>query len=225
MEGVLETIGDNRAVRVVSIQIGRVQACAGAGGPSKTAIGKTRVEGSIHVGRLGFDGDEIADHRHHGGPERAVLFASRSTYPIFEARLGRTLAMGAFGENLTVEGLSDADVAIGDRLRVGEAEFEVSSPRIPCGTLARHLADPGIVNAIAAPHRAGWYARVVREGTVVGGDPVTTVARPNPTWTIARVAAAKQAVVEPDVARTIAGLVGLGSDWVAKFRQRADGKA
>ncbi len=211
-------------MRVVSLQIGRVKSCDGAGGPSKTAIGKSPVAGPIRAGHLGLEGDEVADHRFHGGPERAVLFASLSTYPVFEARLGRSLPMGSFGENLTVEGLSDADVAIGDLLRVGEAEFQVASPRIPCGTLARHLADPGAVAAIGTPHRAGWYARVVKEGTVVAGDSVTIVARPHPDWTIARVAAAKKGPVAPDVARTIAGLAGLGSDWVAKFRDRAAGR-
>ena len=212
-------------MRVVSIQVGRVKTCDGAGGPAKTAIDKRRVRGPIRASRLGLEGDEIADHRYHGGPERAVLFASLATYPIFEARLGRTLAMGAFGENLTVDGLTDADVAIGDRFRVGEAEFEVSSPRIPCGTLARHLQDPGAVAAIAEPHRAGWYARVVCEGCVQEGDPVTRVARPNPEWTVAKLAAAKKASVGPDVAATISRLAGLGSDWVAKFRDRATGTA
>lgn len=208
-------------MRVASIQIGRVRACDRPVGPERTAIDKRVVEGPIRAGRLGLEGDEVADLRHHGGPERAVLFASRATYPVFEARLGRPLPSGSFGENLTVEGLTDAEVSIGDRLCIGDAEFEVASPRIPCGTLARHLEDPGMVAAIGEPHRAGWYARVVREGLVRAGDRVERVARPHPEWSIARVAAAKKAAISPEVATTIATLTGLGSDWVARFRDRA----
>lgn len=211
-------------MRVVSIQVGRVRSCERAGGPETTAIDKRIVSGPVHAGTLGLLGDEVADQRHHGGPERAVLFASRATYPVFEARLERALPSGSFGENLTVDGLTDADVAIGDRYAIGEAEFEVASPRTPCGTLARHLKDPGIVAAIADPHRAGWYARVVREGFVKAGDPIACIARPHPEWTVARVALAKKGPLLPGVAATIATLTGLASDWVSKFRDRAAGK-
>ena len=213
-----------RGVHLVSIQVGRVRSNDAPGGPPKTAILKLPIDGAVRATRLGLLGDEVHDRRHHGGPDRAVLFASRATYPVFEARLGRALTPGAFGENLTVEGVSDADVCVGDRWRAGKAEFEVSSPRSPCGTLARHLADPGAVDAIGTPHRAGWYARVLVEGLVRAGDALTLVARPNSGWTIARIAAAKRDGVTPEVARTIAALAGLAEPWVAKFRDRGDGR-
>lgn len=212
-------------MHLASIQIGRVRSNDAPGGPPRTAILKRPVEGAVRATKLGLEGDEVNDRRHHGGPDRAVLFASRATYPVFEARLGRTLAPGAFGENLTVEDVSDADVCVGDRWRAGEAEFEVSSPRSPCGTLARHLADPGAVDAIGAPHRAGWYARVLVEGRVRAGDPLTLVARPNPGWTVARIAEAKRVGVAPDVARTIAALPGLCEGWASRFRDRAGGNS
>ena len=208
-------------MHLASLQIGRVRTNDGPGGPPRTAILKVPVEGPLRATRLGLVGDEVNDTRHHGGPDRAVLFASRATYPVFEARLGRPLAPGAFGENLTVDGPSDADVCIGDRWRVGEAEFEVSSPRSPCGTLARHLADPGAVEAIGEPHRAGWYARVLVEGLVRAGDALTLLARSNPGWTVVRIAAAKRDGASPDVARAIAALAGLAEPWLSRFRERA----
>lgn len=211
-------------MHLVSLQVGRVRANDGPGGPPRTAILKLPVEGDVRATRLGLVGDEVNDTRHHGGPDRAVLFASRATYPVFEARLGRPLLPGAFGENLTVEGVADADVCVGDRWRAGGAEFEVSSPRSPCGTLARHLRDPDAVDAIGDPHRAGWYARVLVEGLVRAGDALALLARPNPAWTIARIAAAKRGPLSAAQARTIAGLSGLSEPWASKFRERADGK-
>lgn len=211
-------------MHLASVQTGRVRPTDGPGGPPRTAIGKQRVEGPVRATRLGLVGDEVCDLRHHGGPDRAVLFASRATYPVFEARLARALAPGAFGENLTVEGASDADVCVGDRWRAGGAEFEVSSPRSPCGTLARHLRDPGAVDAIGEPHRAGWYARVVGEGLVEAGDALTLLARPNPGWTVARIAAAKRGAATPDVLRTLATLPGLAEAWASRFKERAEGR-
>lgn len=211
-------------MRVVSVQVGRVQTLARPGGPERTAIDKRPTGGPVRATAIGLEGDETCDRVHHGGPDRAVLFASRATYPVFEARLARPLPFGSFGENLTVEGLTDADVCIGDRLRAGDAEFEVSSPRSPCGTLARHLGDPGAVDAIGAPHRAGWYARVVREGRVGAGADLALLARPHPGFTVARVAAARR---DPRATAAeclaIAALPELAAPWIEKMRTKANG--
>ena len=148
------------------------------------------------------------------------MACSFATYARFEARLGRPLAPGAFGENFTVEGLDEASVRVGDVWRVGGATLEVSSPRTPCGTLSRHLGDPGAVSLLQAPHRAGWYLRVRVAGDVHPGDAIEVVTKGDPAGTIERVAAVCQAKSDVAGARALAGLPGLSPDWRDVFAER-----
>lgn len=208
-------------MRVVSVQTGTIAPLPGPGAAQRSAIGKTPRPEGARLGPLGLEGDEIADLRHHGGPERAMLLVSTEALRSVSALLHRDLPPGSFGENLTVEGPTDQDVCIGDVWAVGPTEVEVSSPRGPCSTLARHLAMPDAVACVSAPPRAGWYVRVRREGMIRPGDPLRLVARPNPGWTIARAFVVKQTPSDVLGARALAALPALGSDWRAKMLARA----
>ena len=154
-------------MRVVSVQTGKIAPVPGPGGALRSGIGKTARPEGVRLGPLGFEGDEIADARHHGGPERALLFVSTEALRVVSGLLHRELSPGSLGENVTVEGPTDADVCIGDVWEVGAAEVEVTSPRGPCSTLARHLAMPDAVACVSSPAAC----RLVRARAARGDDP------------------------------------------------------
>jgi MOSC domain-containing protein YiiM len=173
--------------RVIGVRVGKIAPLGPRGVPS--AFMKTPVAGRVAVGLLGLGGDAQADLRVHGGPDKAVYAypaaayaAWRATVPHYAARL----IDGAMGENLTIDGWGDADVAIGDRVRIGSAVLQVSEPRMPCFKVGLAFGDPAMVRAFADVGVSGWYYRVVETGTIGIGDSVTLLDRTNPDWTIAQ---------------------------------------
>lgn len=160
--------------------------------PWTTAIFKQPVAGPVWLGTLGLAGDGVADTRHHGGPWQAVLMYCAEHYGRWRKDWGREdLGPGAFGENLLVAGPDESEACIGDRYRIGEVEIAVTSPRTPCNTLALRLGEPDVVKLVLQNHRSGWYARVVQEGAIEAGLPLTLLERPHPEWTIRRAAEAR----------------------------------
>lgn len=153
--------------RIESVNVGRERPLGGDGGG--TGIYKEPVAGPVHVGPLGVAGDHILDTRHHGGPDQAVYVYLAEDYAWWSERLGRAIGPGTFGENLTIAGLGEADLAIGDRLVAGPVILEITAPRIPCNTLAARMGDPGFVKAYRAAERPGVYCRVIAEGDVSAG--------------------------------------------------------
>ncbi len=141
---------------------------------------EVRAPGSkAHGLGSGLVGDEIGDHRHHGGDGQAVYAYSREELDDWQVGLGRGLANGAFGENLTTSGLVVSDAVIGERWRVGpQVELRVTGPRIPCRTFRAHIAERGWLRTFTAAARSGAYLAVVQPGTVGAGDEITVVHRP-----------------------------------------------
>ena len=123
----------------------------------------------------GLADDTIVDTRNHGGPDQAVYIYGGTDYAWWSVELGRELAPGMFGENLTISDLESAPLAIGDRLHSGGVILEVTAPRIPCWKLAQRMGDPGFVKRFRAAERPGAYCRVVRVGSIRAGEPVTLV--------------------------------------------------
>ncbi len=181
-------------MRLLSLNLGRPEllrdpfAREGGAPTHRTAIRKRPAGGPVQLGRLGLEGDEVADHRHHGGPDQAVLAYAGGHYDAWRAELGDhpVLLPGGFGENLTVEGTDETGTCLGDVWEVGGARLEVSLPRMPCETLARHFAIRDFVRRVARCGRTGWYLRVLREGAVEAGAPITLLERPHPEWTVAQ---------------------------------------
>ena len=136
-----------------------------------TGIDKQPVP-RARVHRLGLQGDTVANEEDHGGPDQAVYVYSREDYAYWEADLGRTLAGGAFGENVTVTSFGPGEVRIGDRLRLGPVMLEISAPRIPCSVFATHLGERNWLRRFRDAERPGVYCRVIDEGEIVVGDPV-----------------------------------------------------
>ncbi|CAN5863983.1 MOSC and FAD-binding oxidoreductase domain-containing protein [soil metagenome] len=143
-----------------------------------TGIWKAPVDGPVMVRRLNIDGDGQGDLGGHGGEQRAVLVYQSESYRYWQAQLGRDdLRPGDFGENFTVTGMADHEVCIGDRYRIGEAEFEVTQPRVTCFRVGLRLREPEMPNLLVAHHRPGFYCRVITEGHVRTGDDIVLTAR------------------------------------------------
>jgi ferredoxin-NADP reductase/MOSC domain-containing protein YiiM len=153
-----------------------------------TGIWKSPVHGPCAVGTLNLDGDGQGDLAGHGGPHRAVLVYQSGAYLHWARELSRDdLTPGAFGENLTVDGLPDDEVCIGDRYAVGSALFEVSQPRVTCYRVGMRLDEPRLPALLVSHHRPGFYLRVLREGVVQAGDVIERVAVGPERMTVAQV--------------------------------------
>jgi ferredoxin-NADP reductase/MOSC domain-containing protein YiiM len=164
--------------RLVSVNVGMPKNVAWRGKTVYTGIWKTPVEGPVIVRRINLDGDGQGDLAGHGGEQRAVMVYQTESYDFWKSYLNRDdLAPGHFGENFTVTGLADAEVCIGDRYRIGDAEFEVTQPRVTCFRVGLRLNEPEMPNLLVAQHRPGFYFRVIREGQVRAGDDIVRTRR------------------------------------------------
>lgn len=158
-----------------------------------TGIGKRPADGPVAVhdprgGGSGLAGDHIGDTGAHGGPDQAVYAFAREDLDRWEARLGRELPNGSFGENLTTEGLDLAGVRVGEVWRVGDTvQLQVSAPRIPCATFRGRMGEPGWLKTFTADAHPGAYLRVLVPGDVRAGDPVAVLRRPDHDVTVALV--------------------------------------
>jgi MOSC domain-containing protein YiiM len=165
--------------RLVEVNAGRAQQIGvRRGRPLMSAIAKTPVGRRVAVGPEGLDGDEQADLRVHGGPDKALYAYAAEDTAWWAQELGSALGPGAFGENLTVSGLDVTGAVVGERWQVGSTELEVCQPRQPCAKLGVRFGDPRMVKRFAAAGRPGAYLRVIAPGEIGAGDRVEVVFRP-----------------------------------------------
>ncbi len=156
-----------------SVNIGRTQAMRNAKASGVTGIYKMPAPGSVPITAEGIPNDAICDVEHHGGVDQAIYVYGMPDYAWWSESLQSDLEPGTFGENFTISDLESATLRIGDRLHVGSAILEVTAPRIPCVTLATRMGDPAFVKRFRHAERPGVYCRVIQEGFVQEGDPVT----------------------------------------------------
>jgi MOSC domain-containing protein YiiM len=149
-----------------------------------TGIWKSPVTGRRRLQGVNFVGDDQADRRVHGGPDKAVYAYAEEDYRWWSVELGRELGPASFGENLTTAGLDLAAAVIGERWSVGTALLEVSQPREPCFKLGIRMGDAGFVHTFGAAGRTGTYLRIIEEGEIAAGDPITVVDRPDHDLTV-----------------------------------------
>ncbi|MFH8514924.1 MOSC domain-containing protein [Streptomyces gelaticus] len=176
-------------MRLLSVNVGRPKAVGYTDAPAGlTGIDKRPAEGPVHVsdpgpkgaGGSGLAGDAVCDLRHHGGSDQAVYAFAREELDGWERELGRPLANGSFGENLTTAGLDVSGARIGERWRIGpDLVLEVTSGRIPCRTFAAHLDERRWVRRFTQAAAPGAYLRVIEPGEIRAGDPVEIVRRPD----------------------------------------------
>jgi MOSC domain-containing protein YiiM len=174
--------------KVVSLRVSRAKAIKYQGDEILTGIYKEPVEGRIALKTLNLDGDEQADLTVHGGIDKAVYAYPSEHYPWWRQELPETqFEYGAFGENLTTEGLFELD-----EFRVGTAVIRVSQPRLPCYKLAIKIGRDDIVKRFVRSARSGIYFSVVEEGTIANGDEITYLRGDGHKVTVLEVAAAKR---------------------------------
>ena len=175
------------APTLVSLNIGRAQTRSGTRA-FRSAIWKQPSLLPLDLGVEGLSGDQQANRRVHGGPDKAVCVYSADHMAWWRETLGTSeWGAGAVGENFTVGGQTEMSVCLGDVYDVGGARVQVSQPRSPCQTLARRWQRPDLPKRVVRSGRSGWYLRVLRAGRVESGDVLTLIERPRPEWTIARV--------------------------------------
>ena len=169
-------------MKLVSINVGLPREVEWQGRTVRTSIWKEPVSGPVVVRRLNLDGDRQSDLTVHGGAYKAVYGYPAEHYPFWREQLGLPdLAPGAFGENFTTEGLLETRVRIGDRLRIGTAEFVVTQPRMPCFRLQIRFGRLDMVRRFLRSGRSGFYLAVTREGEVTAGDEIALAASDGPT--------------------------------------------
>jgi len=164
------------AMRVVSVNVGLPRTVEWRGKPVSTGIFKEPVAGRVAVRYLNLDGDRQADLSVHGGPDKAIYAYPAEHYPFWrDCYPDHDLRWAAFGENLTIAGLREDAVRIGDRFRVGTAELMAVQPRFPCFKLGIRFGDPHIVKRFRESDRPGIYFRVMQEGNMGAGDTITRI--------------------------------------------------
>lgn len=192
--------------------------------PWTTGFDKRPVAGPVWLGVTNLDGDGQADLAHHGGPDKAVLAYSADHYEPWRRELEMpVLPFGAFGENFTVEGLTERTVCLGDIWQAGDAVLQVSQPRQPCWKLARRWRLKTLALRVQESGRTGWYLRVLNEGVVAAGLPLQLRDRPHPIWTVERA----NWVMHFDksdltAAAELAALPPLAASWRATLLKRVE---
>jgi ferredoxin-NADP reductase/MOSC domain-containing protein YiiM len=206
--------------RLLSVNVGLPRDVMWQGRTVHTGVWKAPVQGRRMARRLNIDGDGQGDLHGHGGEHRAVFVYQLQAHDYWCKQLGRTdLTHGAFGENLTVDGLPDDEVCIGDRYRIGGALFEVTQPRVTCYRVGIRLNEPRMAALLVAHNRPGFYFRVLEEGEIGAGDAIVRVAQGPEGMTVAQVDALLYKPGHPasELARALR-IPALSSGWRASFR-------
>jgi ferredoxin-NADP reductase/MOSC domain-containing protein YiiM/ferredoxin len=210
---------------LVSVNVGMPKDVPWQGKTVFTGVFKDPVAGPRRVRTLNVDGDGQGDLGGHGGEQRAVFVYQLDSYRYWERELGRSdFVHGQFGENFTVEGLSDDDVCIGDRYQVGTAVFEVTQPRVTCYRVGLRMNDPRIPALLVSHRRPGFYFRVLEEGEVQAGDEIVKLASGQEEMTVAEVDALLYLPGHPrqQLLRALR-IAALSPGWQASFRALVEG--
>ena len=210
---------------LVSVNVGMPQDVAWQGRTVRTGVWKSPVSGPRMVRRLNIDGDGQGDLAGHGGEQRAVMVYQVDSYRHWEEFLERDdLEHGSFGENFTIEGLGDDEVCIGDRYRIGEAELEVTQPRVTCFRVGMRMGEPRLPSLLVAHHRPGFYLRVITEGHVTAGDEIVRTRRGPHELTVAETDALLYLPGhQPERLEVALDVPALSPGWQESFRSMLNG--
>jgi MOSC domain-containing protein YiiM len=210
-------------VQVISVNVGYPREVVWKGKSVSTGIFKAPVEGRIMMRALNLDGDEQADLSVHGGIEKAIYAYATGHYPYWRQELPEEdFPWGAFGENLSIEGLSEADVNIGDRFRLGNAEVMVTQPRFPCYKLNLKFGRDDMVKRFLNSRLSGIYFSVVQEGEVGAGDRVERIYQDDHNVTVADVVQIYVGEAEDDLVHRALQVPALAACLREDFQQRME---
>ena len=210
-------------MKIISINVSQPRLFSIHGQQVETGFFKTPIQGPVVVNVLNLQGDGQADLSVHGGPDKAVYAYPGEHLAFWKKTLQRDdLGPGSFGENLTVEGLAENEVAIGDEFAMGTARFVVTQPRLPCFKLALALETPSIPKTFLESGRTGFYLQVLQEGTIQAGDSINPLpSREQERVTIAEfVELYRIKRATRDQIRRILSLAALPEDWKESLTRR-----
>ena len=209
-------------MKLLSINVGLPREVEWRGKFVRTSIFKAPVSGRVRVMRLNLQGDQQSDLSVHGGADKAIYAYPSEHYAFWRNEFpGLDIPWGAFGENLTTEGLLEDKVQVGDRFRAGSAEFIVTQPRMPCFKLGIRFNRPDMLKRFLRSGRTGFYLAVLREGDVAAGDAFDLVAQDDNHVTVADVVGLYTAdAANQDLLRRASELSALPESWRQYFRER-----
>jgi ferredoxin-NADP reductase/MOSC domain-containing protein YiiM len=209
---------------LLSVNVGMPKDVSWRGKTVFTGVWKHPADGPVMARRLNIDGDGQGDTNGHGGEQRAVLVYQIQSYRHWQKHFGHgDFSYGQFGENLTVDGLPDDEVCIGDRYLIGEAEFEVTQPRVTCYRVGLRLGEPQLPALLVSHHRPGFYMRVIREGHIQAGDQIVkTAAGPGALTVAATDALLYLPGKDPAGLRLALQIPALSPGWQGSFRELLD---
>ena len=209
-------------MKLLSVNVGLPREVLWNGKRVHTSIFKTPVKGRVRVAALNLRGDEQSDLSVHGGADKAVYAYPSEHYPFWRKELPEMdLPWAMFGENFTTEGMLEEAVRIGDRIKVGSAEFVITQPRMPCYKLAIRFGRPDIIKRFLQSGRTGFYLAVLREGEVTASDSIELLARDEHGVTVADVVSLYTAdATNQDLLHRVSELPALPAGWRDYFRKR-----
>ncbi|RAU95325.1 MOSC domain-containing protein [Paenibacillus sp. YN15] len=207
--------------RLRSLQVGKPAVYQWGGKEFATGMGKLPAAGKLLLTFEGYAEDGQADRIHHGGRDKAVCVYAYEHYAYWEKELGQSLVYAAFGENVTMEGLTEQDVCIGDVYRMGEALVQVSQPRQPCYKLGHKYNRTDMPLLVQTTGYTGYYFRVLEEGCTAPGDAVLLVERSPAGITVAEANRIKYTAKDDqaEAARLLA-VPGLSDSWRESLAKR-----
>jgi MOSC domain-containing protein YiiM len=209
-------------MRLISVCVGVPREVDWKGKPVATGIFKQPVDGRLMMRSLNLDGDRQADLTVHGGAEKAVYAYPMEHYAYWRQEFPNDeLPWGAFGENLTVEGLLESEVNIGDRFRIGTAEVMVTQPRFPCFKLNLKFGRDDMVKRFLNSRLSGIYFSVVQEGEIGAGDAITLVSRDENNVTVADIVQIYVREASDDLVRRAIQVPALAADLRTYFQEQS----
>ena len=208
-----------------SVNVGLPQEYSWMGQTIKTAIVKKPVQGSVFMKKLNLEGDAQTDLRVHGGVSKAVYGYGLEHYAYWEAELNcASLPPGSFGENLTIKGLKESEIQIGDQFSLGSAIIMATEPRKPCNKLAMRFEDPDMIERFLFSLRSGVYFSVIQEGAIQAGDAIACIHKEHHGITVTDII--RLDVIDrfdEEGLRTAVQLAALPQKWKRRFRNRLEG--
>jgi len=209
-------------MKVLSINVGLSREIEWQKKIVRTSIFKSPVSGSVRVNKLNFDGDAQSDLSVHGGPDKAVYVYPYEHYSFWRDELPQAdLSLGAFGENLTTEGLLEDVTNIGDTFRIGSAEFIVTQPRMPCYKLGIRFGRADMVKRFLHSGRTGFYLSVSKERDVSAGDSIEKLSQDEHRITVADIAGLYVAgAANQELLQRVSELPSLPAGWRGYFKKR-----
>jgi MOSC domain-containing protein YiiM len=208
----LQRMADGTAPFVEAVFVGGPKVMTDEQGSWTSSIGRARVSGPVRVEDRGIEGDRVA-HSYHGSPDAAICVHLADHYRFWKQTVGIDLRPGAVGENLTLCGLGEGEICVGDVVRIGTAVLQVSGPRVPCAHLARHIGRKDWVKLTIRENRTGFYMRVLEPGRLSAGDRWELEERLNGDASISAVNGCMYLDFDPDFARRMIAMRGLGDWW------------